>query len=180
MDIAFKIVNSIRGSSLKRRLFQMQYEGQHELLLHTNLRWLIVSRGKFLQRFRDLLVWNNSHWNLDIQGKNKTAIDLISCIRAYKKIILLLEDLQQNYRNNFIRQIRLGNPKRQLKIFLLKKIYLVKKLKRSIFHMEQKALENEIIILQSHLILQARKFEEEFWKYINLNISNRDIRAPYA
>lgn len=54
MDIAFKIVNSIRGSSLKRRLLQLQLdEGQPELLLHTDVRWL--NRDKFLQRFRGLL-----------------------------------------------------------------------------------------------------------------------------
>ncbi|KAK9511621.1 hypothetical protein O3M35_000244 [Rhynocoris fuscipes] len=36
-----------------------------------------------------------------------------------------------------------------------------------LFDMEQNSLENEIIILQSDLILQARKFEENFWKYVN-------------
>ncbi|KAG8224086.1 hypothetical protein J437_LFUL001780 [Ladona fulva] len=133
MDIAFIIVNSIRGSSLKRRLFQLQLdEGQPELLLHTDVRWL--SRGKFLQRFRDLLpeiidflheqdgncenlndeTWLSDlafltdftsiliHLNLELQGKNKTVIDMISCIDAYKtKFILLKEDLQQNNLNHF-------------------------------------------------------------------------------
>jgi len=33
--------------------------------------------------------------------------------------------------------------------------------------MEQKALENEIIILQTDLILQARRFKEDFWKFVN-------------
>ena len=33
--------------------------------------------------------------------------------------------------------------------------------------MDQKALENEIIILQADLNSQARKFEEDFWKYVN-------------
>ena len=32
--------------------------------------------------------------------------------------------------------------------------------------MYQKALENEIIILQTGLILKARQFEKEFWKYV--------------
>ena len=31
-----------------------------------------------------------------------------------------------------------------------------------IFHMDSKALENEIIILRTDLFLQARKFEEDF------------------
>ena len=133
MDIAFKIVNSIRGSSLKRRLFQLQLdEGQPELLLHTDVRWL--SRSKFMQRFRDLLPeikvflgeqdqecanLNDESWlsdlafltdftsilsdlNLKLQGKNKTIIEMISSINAYKsKFIMLIEDLQQSNLNNF-------------------------------------------------------------------------------
>lgn len=58
MDIAFKISNSIRAKSLQRRLFKLQIEESDnevpsELLMHTDVRWL--SRGKFLQRFRDLI-----------------------------------------------------------------------------------------------------------------------------
>jgi len=133
MDIAFKIVNSIRGSSLKRCLFQLQLdEGQPELLLHTDVRWL--SRSKFMQRFRDLLTeikvflgeqnqecpnLNDESWlsdlafltdftsilsdlNLELQGKNKTIIEMISSINVYKsKFIMLIEDLQQSNLNNF-------------------------------------------------------------------------------
>ena len=51
MDIAFKVVNSVRAKSLQRRLFRAQLEmneAEHsDLLLHTDVRWL--SRGKFLQ-----------------------------------------------------------------------------------------------------------------------------------
>lgn len=54
MDISFKIVNSIKGKALQRRLFKQQLdENEPELVLHTDVRWL--SRSKFLQRFRDLL-----------------------------------------------------------------------------------------------------------------------------
>ena len=54
MDIVFKIVNSIRGKSLQRRLFNLTLEeGKPQLVLYTEVRWL--SRSKFLQRFRDLL-----------------------------------------------------------------------------------------------------------------------------
>jgi len=51
-------------------------------------------------------------------------------------------------------------------IFLFKKKRITQKIP-DIFHMEQKALENKIIILQTDLILKARKFEEYFWKYVN-------------
>lgn len=33
--------------------------------------------------------------------------------------------------------------------------------------MKKNALENEIITLQTDLILQARELEEDFWKYVN-------------
>lgn len=236
MDIAFEIVNSIRGSSLKRRLFQLKLdEGQSDLLLHTDVRWL--SRGKFLQRFRDLLpeiieflneqekkyaylndkTWLSdlafltdftsilSHLNLELQGKNKTIIDMISSIDAYKtKFILLIEDLQQNNMNHFpnmadnlqknkniiyeidkyvaeIQNVMEDFEKRfqdfkkikeivEFTSFPFKKDLIVKEISKKIadlFDMEQNALENEIIILQSDLILQARKFEENFWKYVN-------------
>lgn len=47
MDISFKIVNSIRGKSLQRRLFKQQLdEKEPDLALHTGVRWL--SRSKFL------------------------------------------------------------------------------------------------------------------------------------
>jgi len=57
MNIAFKIVNSIRARSLQRRQFRTLLEQckieNTELLLHTDVRWL--SRAAFLKRFRDFL-----------------------------------------------------------------------------------------------------------------------------
>ncbi|XP_050065803.1 general transcription factor II-I repeat domain-containing protein 2A-like [Aphis gossypii] len=54
MDTTFKIVNSIQGKPLQRRLFKMQNENKEvDLILHTDVGWL--SRSRFLQRFRDLL-----------------------------------------------------------------------------------------------------------------------------
>ncbi|XP_072401606.1 zinc finger BED domain-containing protein 5-like [Diabrotica undecimpunctata] len=50
-DIAFKIVNSIRGKYLQRWLFKQQLDDKEpDLVLHTDVRW--PSRTKFLQRFR--------------------------------------------------------------------------------------------------------------------------------
>lgn len=57
MNIATKIVNSVRARSLRRRLFRTQLEENEaeyeDLLLYTDVRWL--SRGQFLERFQSLL-----------------------------------------------------------------------------------------------------------------------------
>ncbi|GFS69916.1 uncharacterized protein TNCV_3102121 [Trichonephila clavipes] len=57
MQIAFKVVNSIRSRSLQRRQFRTLLEETEseygDLLLHTDVRWL--SRSAFLKRFRILL-----------------------------------------------------------------------------------------------------------------------------
>ncbi|GFX53602.1 uncharacterized protein TNCV_2327171 [Trichonephila clavipes] len=54
MQIAFKIVNSIRSRSLQRRQFRELLEETEsaygDLLLHTDVRWL--SHGVVLKRFR--------------------------------------------------------------------------------------------------------------------------------
>lgn len=54
--------------------------------------------------------------------------------------------------------------------FPFKKDLSVKRISQKIsdvFLMEQGPLENEIIILQNDLILQAKIFEDDFWKYVN-------------
>ncbi|XP_075215309.1 general transcription factor II-I repeat domain-containing protein 2B-like [Lycorma delicatula] len=57
MDVAFKIVNSIRSKCLSRHQFRALLnecgEEHNELLLHTDVRWL--SHATFLARFRELL-----------------------------------------------------------------------------------------------------------------------------
>lgn len=137
MDVATKVACSIRAKSLQRRLFRLQLEeadSDHtELLLHTDVRWL--SRGKFLQRFRDLLPeikqflqekkhaeyeqLNDDRWlldlafltdlsnmlnelNLELQGKEKLVINMISTVNAFKgKLKLLSSKIQRNDLGNF-------------------------------------------------------------------------------
>lgn len=136
MDIAFKIVNSIRSRSLQRRLFKIQLEeneSKHsDLLLHTDVRWL--SRGRFLERFQELLPeisqflqsrgdqydqLTNPKWllnlafltditnhlnkcNLELQGKNRTIIELLSSINSFKfKLLLFKSQLSGKDLKNF-------------------------------------------------------------------------------
>ncbi|KAF2905474.1 hypothetical protein ILUMI_00707 [Ignelater luminosus] len=57
MDVAVKIVNSIRARSLRRRLFRSQLKDNdseyEDLLLFCHVRWL--TRGSSLERFLNLL-----------------------------------------------------------------------------------------------------------------------------
>jgi hypothetical protein len=53
-DIALNFLNSIRGKSLQRRLFNITTEeGTRDIILITGVRWL--SRFKFFKKFRTLL-----------------------------------------------------------------------------------------------------------------------------
>lgn len=136
MNIAFKIVNSIRARSLQRRQFRAlleECEADHgELLLHTDVRWL--SRAKFLKRFRDLLPevkqfltakgethpeLEDKRWllnlaflcditeklnqlNLQLQGRHKSIVDMISIVKAFKeKLSLLAAQLRRSDLKNF-------------------------------------------------------------------------------
>ena len=132
-----KIACSIRARSLQRRIFREHLEKadcEHsELLLHTDVRWL--SRGKFLQRFKELCpeikeffcVAGNAEYkqlndghllldlafltnltkmlnglNLELQGKDKTVINMISSVNAFKrKMQHLSSKLQRHDLVNF-------------------------------------------------------------------------------
>ena len=122
MEIAMKIVCSVRARGLQRRLFRAhmeETEADHtDLLLHTDVRWL--SRGKFLDRFSELLPeikeflmlgkhveytqLEDNTWlldlafltdltgglndlNLELQGKNKCVINMISSVNGFKSRI---------------------------------------------------------------------------------------------
>ena len=125
MDIAFKTVNSVRAKSLRRRLFRQEFKGQ-ELLLHTDVRWLSSGKflqrfqdllqeiKVFLQNIGDNyamvndLVWMSdlafladftgrlSASNLQLQGKSKLLIELISTTGAFKmQIPALIANLEK-------------------------------------------------------------------------------------
>ena len=124
MDIAVKIVCSIRARSLQRRLFRThleEAEAEHtDLLLHIDVRWL--NRGRFLERFRELLPeikeflkkfkdteyaqLDDEQWlldlafltdltalldelNLELQGKEKNIVNMISSVNAFKRKLQL-------------------------------------------------------------------------------------------
>lgn len=117
MDVAMKIVCSIRASSLQWRLFRAhlkETEAEHtDLLPHTDVWWL--SRGNFLERFSELLPeikeflkvskhaeyaqLEDTQWlldlafltdltyilnelNIELQGKGKHVIDMISSVNT--------------------------------------------------------------------------------------------------
>ncbi|KAL7402366.1 hypothetical protein ABVT39_013901 [Epinephelus coioides] len=87
MNVATKIACSIWARSLQRRLFRAHLEkaecDHSELLLHTDVRWL--SQGKFLQRFRELLPEIKEFFREELQGKDKTVINMISSVNAFKR-----------------------------------------------------------------------------------------------
>ncbi|GFU21837.1 general transcription factor II-I repeat domain-containing protein 2 [Trichonephila clavipes] len=73
MGICMKIVNSIRGRSLQRRMFRAQLEENecdYGELLYADVHWL--SRGIFLQIFRDRLQEVKDF----LESKDETYIEL--------------------------------------------------------------------------------------------------------
>ncbi|OAF67758.1 hypothetical protein A3Q56_04522 [Intoshia linei] len=123
MDITSKIANSIRAKALQRRLFKSQSEENRELVLHTNVRSLnrSVFLERFIILLYDIKIFlrnrNDNYaelydkqWlcelsflvdftgiltmlNRELQGKNKTLIDMINIDSFKNTIPLIINDL---------------------------------------------------------------------------------------
>ncbi|KAE9535278.1 hypothetical protein AGLY_008011 [Aphis glycines] len=123
MDKTFKIVNSIRGKPLQRRLFKMQNENKEvDLILHTarifrdlldDIVQFLEDRGDSFPQIRDVnwlcdlafladFTGHLSDLNLKLQGKNIIIIDLISCVPAFKaNALILIRDLEKKNLQRF-------------------------------------------------------------------------------
>ncbi|KAL4104036.1 hypothetical protein QTP88_019349 [Uroleucon formosanum] len=175
MELVVKIVNSIRGKVLKRRLFRklMDEVNCHygDLLLHSNVRWL--SKGKVLHRFKELL------------PQIKIFLQEIDIVYEELENIKWLEDfaflhfptLQEiiiNYSENIYEPTNHINIIQHLLAQFISNPFTgdVKTKANEIgnlFNFDKIVLEMEIITLQNDSIL---KITSEFWKHANSNLDS--------
>ncbi|XP_061820631.1 general transcription factor II-I repeat domain-containing protein 2-like [Nerophis lumbriciformis] len=229
MDVAMKIACSNRARSLQRRLFRAHLEkadcDHSELLLHTDVRWL--SRGKFLQRFRELCPeikeffrvaaghaeytqLNDGQWlldwafltdltnmlndlNLELQGKDKTVINMISSVNAFKrKMKHLSSKLQRHDLANF--QNLASELEMQGKAFATFMCYPFREDAEvdslasqiaTLFHLNSSGVEDEILTLQADIELKSRA-HGQFWnlltevKYPNIRKCATSLTALFG
>ena len=92
LHIVIKVVNKIKSSALKDRIFrQLCYTNETEferLLLHTEVRWL--SRGKCLSRFYSL-------FDTIVEFLQEENLELMQLVRATKSDISYLADLYEKF-----------------------------------------------------------------------------------
>ncbi|XP_050514902.1 general transcription factor II-I repeat domain-containing protein 2A-like [Diabrotica virgifera virgifera] len=119
MKMATKIVNSIRARSLQQRLFKAQLEAR-DSEEHTDLLLLLPEIISFLEeQGDDTYILQNEKWlsnlaflsdltnhlnvlNLELQGKNKTIIDMMSAVHSFvNKLKLLIKQINRKDLDNF-------------------------------------------------------------------------------
>ncbi|XP_008185363.1 SCAN domain-containing protein 3-like [Acyrthosiphon pisum] len=145
MELVVKIVNSIRGKALKRRLFRelMDEVDCHygDLLLHSNVRWLIK----------------------ELQGKEKQIIDMISHLQAFSSKLAYWENNMKNGDFQRFNDFKILEPVAQ---FISNPLTGDVETKANeignLFNLDITVLEMEIITLQNDSIL---KITSEFWKH---------------
>ena len=93
LHIAITVINKIKGSALKERIFrQLCHKNEtkfERLLLHTEVRWL--SKGKCLSRFYSLL-------DTILEFLEEENPQLMQLVRAAKSDIAYLTDIYDNVR----------------------------------------------------------------------------------
>ncbi|CAM4659072.1 unnamed protein product [Leuciscus chuanchicus] len=199
MDVAMKIVCSVRARSLQRRLFRAHLE-ETEYAQLEDYQWLLDLA--FLTDLTDLL----NGFNLELQGKDKHVINMISAVNSFKSKLQLLSNRLQRYdlRNfphmqaelqrqgkDFV-QLDSARFEEQVQSILLEferrftdfgsiepvasylcfpsgpsiDVDCVASKIVSLFHLDNTAVENEILTLQNDIEIKSRATSDmngEFW-----------------
>lgn len=188
-----KIVNQIRNSAVKTRIFSLMCEemgSEHKnLLLYSHIRWL--SRGKVLKRFFDLRVeieifLNDQKSSLTENFKNNRWIAKIAYLAD---IFSLLNDLNLAMQGNMTNIFVCNN---KIEAFIKKIDVWIKRIEKSKFEMfacyhqiiEEKILTDVEIaytnsIIKGHLIKLKQKFLVYFPSSDDIRLNNMWIQNPF-
>ncbi|XP_022162363.1 general transcription factor II-I repeat domain-containing protein 2-like [Myzus persicae] len=180
MELVVKIVNSIRGKALKRRLFRelMDEVDCHygDLLLHSNVRWLskelqgkekqIINMISDVQAFSSKLAyWENKMKNGDFQHfptLQETIINYSENIYEPTNHINIIQHLRSEFKRRF-NDFKILEPVAQ---FISNPFSGDVETRANeigdLFNLDKTVLEMEIITLQNDSIL---KITSEFWKH---------------